>query len=82
MDNQYKSFDSLIKQHLPQDSTVTSVDLQQSFGSLCAIVKYTISEEYQQENSLTYRNRIMSIRLIQSDDDQGLPISSYADNGI
>jgi len=73
------NLDELIKFYLPQDSTVTSVNLSNRFGSLFADVHFTVTEEYKKANDLTYANRIMQIRLIKSEDDKGLPIGAFAD---
>jgi hypothetical protein len=75
----YKNLKDLINLHLPQDSTLTSVNLAERFGSTCVDVHYTISAEYQQAHGLTYKHRILSIRLIQAPGDKGFPINSFAD---
>lgn len=72
-------FDDLIKTHLPQDSTINGVELATRFNSLCLLVKHTLSAEAFAEEDLIYKNRILCIRLIQDEQDEGAAISSYAD---
>jgi len=74
------NLDELIKFYLPQDSTVTSVNLTERFGSLFAEVHHTVTDAHKEEYNLSYSNRILSIRLIKGEDDKGAPISSFADN--
>lgn len=75
----FKDFDQLIKFHLPQDSAIIRVCTSERFGSIVIDVHHVIPVEYQKEHDLTSRRRILSIRLIQGEQDKGLPISSFVD---
>ena len=72
-------FDDLIKTHLPQDSTINSVELTTRFNSLCLLVKHTLSADTFAKEGLMHKNRILCIRLVQDEQDEGAAISSYAD---
>ncbi len=79
MTQQYKDFDQLIKLYLPQGSAITRVCTNERFGSIVVDIHHIIPVEYQKEHNLASRRRILSIRLIQGERDQGLPINSFAD---
>ena len=76
------NLDELIKFYLPQDSTVTSVTLANRFGSTFAEVHHTVTDAHKEEHNLSYSNRILSIRIIKGENDEGLAISSFADSTI
>ena len=76
------NLDELVKFYLPQDSTVTSVNITERFGSIFAEVHHTVSNSYKEEHSLSYSNRILAIRLIKGEGDKGLAISSFVDSTI
>jgi hypothetical protein len=42
------------------------------------IVEHEVTEEYQQQNELWHRDRILWIRLFKGAEDEYLPITSYA----
>lgn len=65
--------------NLPVDAVITGSDISERFDSTWANVHYTISPEMQKQHDLTNPHRVLSIRLIQSAQDKGLPILSYAD---
>ena len=79
MMQQFKDFDQLIKFYLPQDSAITSVRTNERFGSIVVDVHHIVPFGYQKEHDLVSRRRILSIRLIQGEQDKGQPISSFAD---
>jgi len=66
---------NLINSNIPEGSTVTSATTVELSGSTFLDVRYTITEEYQARHDLTFRNRILRIRVI---GDHGLPITSFA----
>jgi len=73
------NLEELIKFYLPQDSTVTGVNLSSRFGSVFADVHFMVANEYLEINELIHAKRIMSIRLVKGDGDGGLPIGGFAD---
>lgn len=75
----YKDFDKLITTNLPEGSAIIRIAMNERFGSHCVDVHHVVSEEYQKANDLWSRRRILSIRLIKGEHDEGLPISSFAD---
>ena len=76
----YNDFEKLISHNIPTDSTVTSVKLMVARGSTFIRVHHTITDEYREENELVYSKRILEIRIIKGEQDNGLPISSFADH--
>ena len=75
----YEDFEKLITYNVPKDSTITSTGTKQVNGSTFLVVHYTIATEHQAEYDLTYNQRILQIRIIKGEQDQGLPIISFAD---
>lgn len=77
--NLYKNFESLISLNLPKNSTVVSTNLKEQRGSIYVEVHYTVSKEYQIEHELWTDKRILEIRLIKGEADEGLPVLSCAE---
>jgi hypothetical protein len=59
MSNDYKVFEELIRLNLPEGSTIQGITTQEARGSLYLIVEHEVTEEYQQQNELWHRDRIL-----------------------
>jgi hypothetical protein len=66
---------------LPADTVITGSNIAERFGSTWVHVHHTISPEMQKQHDLIYPHRILSIRLMQSEQDKGPSVLSYADTG-
>lgn len=78
----HSDFEKLIALNLPKDSAIIKrIGVKQVNGSTFLEVHHIITEEYRSEHDLTYRERVMQIRIVKGENDYGLPISSFADVG-
>lgn len=72
--------ESIIEENIPKGSSITGTDLETIYESTFLQIYYTVTKEYQVENDLSYRSRILQIRIIRGEGDYGLPITSFAAN--
>lgn len=80
MNEEYKTFENLIKFYLEDENAViNSCEIVERYNSQFIEVSYTFSKEYANKNDLEYRNRVLEILLKRGKDYEGLPIESFAD---
>lgn len=72
--------ENLINSNIPKGSKITGTSIKSLFGSTFLEIHHTVTEEYQTEYGLTYTKRILHIRLIKGEHDEGLPVTSFADS--
>lgn len=73
-----EAFENTIRLNLPPNSEITKAYTSEIRGSIYLYVEHMVSEEFQQQYDLWTRNRILSIRIIKAEGDEGLPILSFA----
>lgn len=59
------------------NAKITDTEIAERFGSTWVNIYYTITDEFMNENDLLYKDRVLSIRIKQSETDLGQPIMDF-----